>query len=267
MQYIVHVSGTVSDQQTKTYVVNSKTEEDAQTIAKESFYKEFSSNCEILDIGHRERTKKAIAALLVMIVPILLSFINWKSGHDTISIAPDYISCLYSVGIYLAFVVRFKGVLKTLDSWIDIMFCVSMVLLLSSFVQTILAKESISVLGLTEWEVDTKLVVIAAVAFSWLGLKIISVLCMIMIAVAAFCNISILSDAMGSLWGPIYVICAFIGLALYVYVEPAIIESFHQLKFALGKGARHFASDVAIAKKQVNAIKAAMPKKDNKNEE
>ena len=169
MQYVIQVSGDVANKRNKAYVINSSSEEEAQKIAAQSFCDEFYTNSDVVYVKPHKRTNKSIASFIFMLIPILLSLINWKNGHDTISISPDYISCLYSVLIYAAFVVRFKGVQRTVSSWIDILFCVFTVLLLSSFIKTILVTKTVSILGFTEISINTNVLLPVAIILSWLG--------------------------------------------------------------------------------------------------
>ena len=75
--------------------------------------------------------------MVSMIMAILLSFINWKLDHSTVSIKPDLISCIMAFEIYSAYVLRIKG-LQRMTSYIDLVFMVLLILLFSSFIQCIL---------------------------------------------------------------------------------------------------------------------------------
>ena len=226
MQYVIQVSGNVANKQNKAYVVNSSSMDEAKKIATQKFCDEFSTNTTEIYAESNKRTGKSIAALIYMFIPIILSFVKWKNGHETIVITPDYISCLYGAFIYGAFVVRFKGVQRTVSSFIDMLFCVVIVLLLASFAKTILITKSINVFGLTEINIDTNMFLIVAIVLSWLGL-----------------NITALNAAMGNIYGPLYIICAFIGIILYISIEPAFMEAMFRLKSMTAKGLYSFKKD------------------------
>ena len=261
MQYVVHVSGEVLDRQNKAYVVNSKSPEDAQLIATQNFFEDFAIESDAVFVKLHKRTYKAIFSFLFMLIPILLSFVAWKNGHNTISISPDYLSCLYGVLIYTAFVVRFKGIQRAVSSWIDILFCVFTVLLLSTFVKTILVTKTISLLGLTNITINTNVVLPVVIILSWLGLKVVSLICMGSIAIIALFNITALSMAMGTLWGPLYIICSFIGIMMYLSVEPAFVETLLQVKNTTAMGLHRLSGDVSYAKAKAINVKAAISKK------
>lgn len=261
MQYVIKVSGDVANKQNKAYVVNSKSEEEAKKIAMQNFCDEFSVDVEMVDVKLDRRTRKAVLAFVFMLIPILLSFIKWKNGHDTISISPDYISTLYGVLIYAAFVVRFKGILRTVSSWIDILFCIFNVLLFASFVKTILVTKTINILGLAEISISTNILLPVAIILSWLGLKIVSLTCMAFITIMALFNITSLNIAMGTLFGPLYIICSFIGIMLYLSVEPAFIESIQQFGVVVTKSVNYLNKDISMAKANIEKTRINIDKK------
>lgn len=257
MQYMVEVSGDVVDRQKKAYVVGSGSPEEAQLAATRHFCNEFAINGDSVLVKSNKRTGRAAAALAVMAIPIFLSFIGWRNGHDTIDISPDYLSCLYAALIYGAFVVRFKGIARAVSSLTDVLFCVFTVLLLSSFIKTILVTETINFLGLAEITVSTSLVLPAAIVLSWLGLKLVSLVCMGAVALAALVNINALNAAMGSVFGPMYVICSFVGIMLYLSVEPVMVETLQQIRRTAVRGAQRLSVEAACAADQAVSLQQA----------
>ena len=264
MQYVIRVSGDVANKQNKAYVIDAHSEEDAQKIAIQNFSDEFSTSGDIVYSKPDRRTYKSIIAFIFMLIPILLSLINWKNRHDTISISPDYISTLYGVLIYAAFIVRFKGVQRTVSSWIDILFCVFNILLFATFIKTILVTKTINILGLTEINISTNVLLPVAIVLSWLGLKVISLVCMAVITIIALFNITALNVAMGSIFGPLYVICSFIGIMMYLSVEPAFIESVHQFGAVVSKSVNYLNRDISIAQTNIKNAKTNINKKISK---
>lgn len=251
MQYVVRVSGEVLAEQNKVYVVESKTIEEAQDVAAQNFCDDFTVKSDSLCVKLNKRTHKAIAALIIMLIPIVLSFIEWKDGHNTVLIRPDYTSCLYGVLLYAAFVVRFKGIQKTVSSWIDILFCVFTVLLLSTFARTLLVTKTIRFLIFFKISIDTNMILMVSIILSWLGLKIVSLVCMGGVTIFALFNMADLSAAMGAFWGPLYILCSFIGILMYLSVEPACDEALLQMKYAARNGLKHLSGDVSYAKTKI----------------
>lgn len=267
MQYVVQVSGEVLDKQNKAYVVKSKTDEEAQLIATQTFCKDFAIESNAVYVKSHKRTYKAISAFVFMLISILLSFIRWKNGHNTVSISPDYLSCLYGTLIYAAFIVRFKGIQRAVSSWIDTLFCVFTVLLLSTFVKTILVTKTICLFGLTDITINTNVILPVAIILSWLGLRIVSLVCMGGIAIIALFNITALNAAMGTIFGPLYIICSFVGIMMYLSVEPAFVETLLQVKNVATRGMHRLSGDVSNAKTKVINVKKAISNNNTSNEQ
>nr|WP_317283959.1 hypothetical protein [uncultured Sellimonas sp.] len=254
MQYLVHTSGEVINRRDRVYAIQATSKEEAQEFARNKFVEEFDIVNEKIYIKASKRTSRAICSYIFMMIPIILSFINWKVKHDTVSIQPDFLSCVYAVLLYVAFVVRFKGIQRTTDSVIDIIFAVLMVLLLSSFIKAMLVTKTLSILGLKEISINTNIIFPVAIVLSWLGLKLVSAVCMASIGILALFNVASLSTAMGSVWGPVYVLCAFIGIILYLSVEPALVEAFPNWKHSVGYGVNHVKNDFVEAEKSAKKL-------------
>ena len=261
MQYLVYSEGKVLDCKKKSYVINAKTESEAQETAKQEFLNEnvvFDGQVYTKSVV---RNKKAIVSYILMLVPVLLSFIPWKNGHETIYIHPYFISCIYAILFYVLYILRFKGfesVLKMTDSWIDLGFCFIIPFLFSTFIRILLVSEKISVLGFIDFQLDTSIVFPIAVVLSLLGIKIMSVLCMGAIFVLALFNIVNLNEAMGAVWGPVYAICAFAGILLYCSVEPAFREGISHFGGSLKLGMKHEAQDFIAASNSVREMGGAI---------
>ena len=74
------------------------------------------------------------------------------------------------------------------------------------------------------------------------------------VGILALVNITTLSSAMGSLYGPVYIICAFLGILLYLAVEPAAMEILPHFRKSVQKGASHMRSDVVQAGKEAGKL-------------
>lgn len=263
MQYLVNVSGEVYNKENKTYIIRSSSFENAQTIAAKKFCNEFAvDSCEVAE-NPRKRTGKAIVSLAFMLVPILLSLIDWKVGHKTVSINPDYISCLYATLIYATFVVRVKGIKHSVESSIDIFFCIFVVLLLSTFIRTIMVTKTISLLGFENITIDTNILLPVIALLSCFGQKLVSVICMIVVMLFAMFNIINLNEAMGMFFGPLYIICSFVGILLYLSVEPAVEDILYAVRKATVKGVKYISNDVVQAGRKMGEINSSVNKKIN----
>ena len=86
MKYLIHTEGKIVNLQGKSYRVKASTKEEAQQLAREQFIEEYGCNGEIYT-SKAIKTKVVTAGSIIgMLIAVLLSFINWKSEHATISI-------------------------------------------------------------------------------------------------------------------------------------------------------------------------------------
>ncbi len=264
MEYIIKVCGEVVDSQYKAYAVTAKNEEEAKKIAKQHFQDEFYTNGNVLVVEKPlPRKKRSIFALIAMCIPILLSLINWKYQHDTFSISPDLISCLFGAILYSAFVIRFKGIQRAVESKYDILFTIISTLLLSTFIKVLLFEDQIKILGIFNVSVNTNVILIAAVILSWLGLKIVSLSCIGIVVILALGNIVGLNNAMGTIWGSLYIISSFLGIIMYASIEPAFLETKSALLRFTKKSINYLSNDLGEAKEHASKIKNSIETKIN----
>ena len=242
-EYIVPVTGSVPERKTTSYLVRACSQDDARRIAEGKFSEEFGTFGEspsALD----NRTPRAIAACILMSIAIGLSYIDWAHGDNLISIGPSLTSCLISLILYTSYVVRFKGVHRIVTSENDIALCLCVILLFASFVQTILAKEITLIIPFfKDISISSYRVLFAAVVLSWIGVKIVSAACFLLVGIAAFSNIMQLSDAMGPLFGPLYILSSFFGLLFYISVEPAASEAIYHIKASARAAKKYVEND------------------------
>ena len=80
------------------------------------------------------------------------------------------------------------------------------------------------------------------------------------VTIVALFNISTLNEAMGMICGPLYIICSFVGIMLYLAVEPAFIESLHQFRLVASKGIKHISNDISHTKREIVEVKNVLTK-------
>lgn len=257
-QYIVDVNGDVLGQQSKTYAITAKTDEEAQVLAKQIFNDEFVVVGECVSVKSSKRLRNAVISYVLLLVPIFLSLFLWtvEDSHKMIDISPNYLSCAISVLLYTAFVIRFKGIARTVGSWIDIGFCILIVLLFSSFIRTFLVGETTKLLGIVEIPIKPLYFFVVGLVLSWLGMKSISFIFMAIVWISALFNISDLSAAMSG-YGAVYVISSFLGILFYLSVEPARNEMLSNFKVAAIRSIKHTKEDFLQAKQSLAKLKAS----------
>ena len=265
MQYLVETSADVYEHRTKTYVIDAKTEKDAQVIAANRFNNDFNIIGSDICARSIKRTYRAVFAMLCMLIPILLSFINWKDGHNTFSMKPSALSCFFAIALYITFIVRYKGITNVTASFIDICLIVVCVLLLSSFIQSILVSTTFDFFGYWQFSLDTKPILIIAILFSLLGIKLVSALCLSLVCLFSLVNISAQSAAMGSTFGPIYVIFSFVGILLYLSSEPTILNALPHIKSNVVSISKKINDDFIQSGKELKCIKNRFSKSPYEN--
>ena len=254
-QFLVHAGGAVATEQDKTYVVNapSGTAEEAQQIASEMFAEEFKCVGEVYT-GKVIKRNGTLWLILFMTVAILLSFVGWKNGHSTVSIRPDLISMMYAVCIYLAYIVRVKGILKVLESIREIVVCALVLMLFASFIQILLGTNEFKIFGTTLFSFDSKMLLLIALLLSWLGVKFLSVASLGIVAVCALAKLSIVNEAMG-VWGIVYVLSGFIGIILYLKTEPQVVAALPSYRKSLKAQMSCLKNDISEAGREGLEIK------------
>lgn len=259
----MHTRGEVSKFHNKTYVVKAGSEQEAQEIARKSFEREFDCINISTETKSYTRTKRAIFACIFMFIAVVISFGTFESKiffgliEKKFYIGPSMRSCIMAIAFYCIYVIRFKGIKRSVGSAFDIVFTILSVLLLSSVFQLILA-DDVKLFGLIPLP-GSYTVLIITIAASLLGVKLVSAGCMIFIALAAISNIEIAEKAM-AVAGVIYVMCSFVGILLYVSVEPAIIEGIPQIKNSFATAFKIAKNDFSDAKNEAKTIIDKIPK-------
>lgn len=260
--YIVYTNGKVLNDKLTNYVVSANNKEEAEMKAKQKFISEFPvlDNNVHIELEERNRFLMCISYALLSI-SILLSFIGWKTGHETVSIAPNFISTLYAVFFYAAYIIRFKGLKEIFCSWYDLIYCVLILLFVSSLIRCVLVTSEINLLWIFNIKIDTNLILICGLVLSWLGVKIVSTVCFIIVGLFAVLSTIKLNVAMGNLWGTVYVISSFVGLCMYLANDPDLMLMTKALKSTVNNSLNYVQSDYLIAKNNINQYKDKMNNK------
>jgi len=265
MQYIVQTGGDTIERKESIYVINAKSEEEAKEIAKEQFLGEYDIHGDGIYIQLQKRKGSSIAAIICMLIPVMLSFLNWsytvKSGfiikkieEVALNLRPDMISVLFSVIIVGAWVVRFKGIKKICDNISEIFLIVTLILLVSSVIKILLQNVEFKIFGLKIWDIDTTTVLELAGILSWCGMKLVSVICLAAVVAAALSNISLVSEVMG-IFGAVYVLFAFVGILLFFYSDPNLMNVFPHYKKSIYNSTNYLKNEYQEALMEAKLIK------------
>ncbi len=255
MEYLVKVTGAVLDTECKTYLVKTDSETEAKALAAQQFNDEFSSYGQVTCEDPQRRGTRAVWAIVLMFIAFLLSIPRWAvpNSHELLAIRPDLLSTLYAILLYAVFIIRFKGIKRTVGSFYDILLCVVCILLLASLIQLFL-NSSINLGG-----INGKTLLPIAILFSAFGVKFISLICMGLITILGFLNVNTLNNAMG-FWGVVYILLAFVGMLIYFSVEPVINEALTQVKISFTNSMARLSADATQAKSSFSKLITANKK-------
>lgn len=245
-EYIVKTHGKILNVKNRSYEIVAKDKAEAVNLAKERFNEEYTI-IDNLETQVSSVTFQTYVSLVFLTIAVLLTAIRWVDGHNVVSLRPSISSCLYAIAIYSGYFVRFKGIKYLINSWTDLLFCPLLILLLSSFVQALFSVSSLHFLGLVI-PIDAKTLLLLTCFLSWLGLKFISLICAFVLFFIAASNLVGLDAAMGSLFGPIYIICSFIGLVAFASTESAFQEGLFNFGKSIVNATYSFKDDIIDAK-------------------
>lgn len=268
MQYLVKTGGEVKELQGRTYVISAPSEEEACAIAEAKFAEKYSAVNVSCDKANNRTFRAIIALVCIVAAELLLSMVQWTDGHKQYELYPHLFSTLFAIGFYVAFLFKYKGLDRIAEQRIvDWALDISSIALLASFLEIFIVDKHIPVLSflgkeLLGFDVKTEYIIALAVIMSWIGVKLVSVVC---IGVAGFFAIGqflAINNAM-HIWGFVYAILAFVGIALYATVEPAFIEASPAFSKWLLHGVGYLKNDVKGAMRSVNNIQDSVVDKVN----
>lgn len=267
--FIVRTSGMIVHPQEKIYSVKAPTKDIAEKKAIASYEQTYDVADYEVQAQASSRSFQTIIAIVCLAIAVLLSFIPWKTGHETKLLQPDYTSCVFAAFFYVVFVVRFKGIRNVVRSVLDLVFMVLLILLISSFIKAILVQEAITIpipFKKLTFNINTSIILVVALLLSAFGMKLVSVVCLGIVMVFAMVNIAELTVAMGSIWGPVYIIASLIGVLSYLSLEPILIEAFPHYKRMGLRTVSRIKSDVTQAGNEAKRMSSFVSEKmDNKN--
>lgn len=256
MQYLVRTKGLSIDPVAKDYIILADSKEDAVEIARNNFCDDYYSigDFSAIEAKPQKRGILAVLSIVLMMIPVILSFINWTNGHQIVNIKPDLISCIFAVLLYGSFVVKFKGLSQMFSSVIDILFWPVMILFLSAFIQLVLTQDTVSLLGYKEFSIDTRVLLVVAIIVSWIGLKLVSVICLAGVMFFSLTHIVAINNSMGSVWGSLFIICSGLGFLMYLFIEPGVREAIPFYKSALKHSKMYMKNDFIQANKTISKM-------------
>lgn len=163
-----------------------------------------------------------LLAFLLMLFSVLLSFNEYEvvkeisffgksfgTEKEVVSIAPGFISTLFSCALFAVFMLR-RAFNMSDTNKADYLILVVDILFVSSFMTTLVEGKEIPLLG-----VSPQSFLIGAFLFSLLGLRSLSGWALIIVLLFSMGTLSRVNSCMG-VWGAFYVLCGFLSLSIQI---------------------------------------------------
>lgn len=278
MQYIVQTKGAVRvlDERVEAYVIDANSQEEAYALARTRFKETYGGEVEELQGKAVPRTFRAILAMLLLAIPVAISFWGWqKTGSEgfwifakkTVEIVnfhPNLLSTLLAVIFFSGFILRYKGLERAMTSKMDIALSVVFILFVATLFELILKEHTIKLFGFLPFgKMEPRYLLLTAIALSWFGIRGVSSVIMTIILFFSVARLIELQNLMPVWVSLVFVLSSFFGLVLYCLVEPTFYDSLPQLQKHLQSGMVYLKEDAshtaATVKTTSRLVSSAMP--------
>lgn len=193
-------------------------------------------------IGEPSKRTSPVPGIIGLGIVVVMSFFKYyePKGFASIQLFPDMKSLLIAMFIYSGFVIRIQGIKNTFRDLPNIILSVLVLVVIGIFINIFAGTSRIPNgwvrkfleklgLGNNYWLIFT------AIVLSWLGLKQICGLVLIVLMVLGIAEISTCGKYMGNIKGAVFLLSAFFGFVMYLKYEGAlIIDSFKRLAVQTG---------------------------------
>lgn len=210
----------------KTFIVTAPTEE----LAKARLQDKLNTD-NIVCVGIKKK-QSAIPAIIAFSIALFFTFTPYYKGFAAYHLSPDVKSVFFALLIYAAFVVRIKGIEKTAVNFSDLIVSIMAILLLAVFIRVFAkdAKEPTNffarILALIGIKITNYGLLAFAIIFSWLGVKLVSAVMLLLIALLGLSELFSMGVFMGDFKSVTFMISSFFGFIFYLkYEGPKMINS------------------------------------------
>lgn len=207
--------------------------DEALTLCKDELE---SSDFSVNSVSKRT---SVIPGIVFLAIAFLMTFVkyydNSGNGFDSVNLFPSLLSILFSFVIYFAFVIKTKGISNSFKNVTDTIISVLFILVLATFINifTKNAKVSSGIVGKFLAKIglnNTNYLIIAAVIFSWLGIKQVACFLWLGIIALGVTEFVTCGNYMGNYMGAIFLVSSILGFVFYLkYEGKIIINSFRKL--------------------------------------
>lgn len=217
-----------------------------------------------------------IPGIVFLTIAFLMTFVKYyePDGFNYVDLFPSPLSILFSIIVYVAFVVKVKGIENTLKNATDTIISVLFILVFATFMNifTNNAKVSSGIIGKILGKIglnNTNYLIVAAIVLSWLGIKQIASFVWIAIILLGITELITCGNYMGNFKGMVFLLSSFLGFVFYLkYEGKKIINSFRKLGVASNNFIKSNINESGeILKKEVNKAKNSFQQNKNKSDE
>lgn len=194
-------------------------------------------------IGEPSKRTSPVPGIIGLGIVVVMSFFKYyePNGFKSIQLFPDMKSLLIAMFIYSGFVIRIQGIKNTFRDLPNIILSVLVLVVIGIFINIFAGTSEIPNgwvrkfleklgLGNNYW------LILTAIVLSWLGLKQICGLVLIVLMVLGIVEVSTCGKYMGNIKGAVFLLSAFFGFVMYLKYEGAlIIDSFKRLAVQTGR--------------------------------
>lgn len=261
--FVVFSDLDVIDKVTTVSTVSSSSKEEAKEIVKKELESrnDFVGDSIVMRVEEKN-TREQIIATVLFVISVILSLTKWTIGtkHGQYDISPNLESGVYAVLVFLTLYVRFKGLNSIFDSLLDLIDCILIIALLSSFIRIVMIKQ-IDLFDFTTlffqikpFTFSTTHLIVLGIVLSFLGLKLLSLISYGVVLFVGISNLMKISSAM-EIKGFIFFIFAIIGILLYLKNDPELQAALPFIQNTYRHGKHLLNNDLKISRQQVAGIK------------
>lgn len=247
MKYIVKTEGKVYDWKQAAYAVEAQSESEAVKIAEERFAKEYIIAGDGLKTSARKVRASVLIALVTLSAAAVISLIGFRTAaRNPVTIRPDMMSLLYGALVYLILLVKFKGAKNLLKAdtwkemtgrWENIVLAGLVIVLFASVIQLMFSEMKVGVSFLSV-NLDLRVLALGLALIAYFTNGGLSIICFVLFFLLSKASISGLIPVLSNVKGMVFLACAFIGIISYLSAQPALYQSFLNVKALVNNPAK-----------------------------
>lgn len=260
--YYVKTHGIVLEHKEQDYVIYALNKEEAELQAKQMFGNDYTVINDSVELQtKKQNTLLYVISVFCLLVSVILAYVQWSvessflwfDRSEIYVIAPNLETTIYAIVFYSAFFVRFKGMESVFKSVKDIIVAILIILVFASMFTIVLGSQTFLGGIIT---ISPRTLIFIGLFLSWGGMKLVSSGCYILFAIFTIENITNVSEAMGTIWGPMYILLAYVGIAIYISSDYSLRNSLSSMLNFSKKAATYVSNDLKAAKAELDELRS-----------